>query len=137
MHPWASHGDDEGGQEAVDDDDKDRQDEGPPPRGSQRRRAPLPLAAASPHFPPRGPEVAEHAVVVGEDAEGDEQDEVAEYEEAPEEPVDHVVTQHLQEEGRADDGEHDVGAVGDVWVPVVSNETKDWFIGALLSSKSY
>ena len=89
------------------------------------------------HSPPRGPEVAEHAVVVGEDAEGDEQDEVAEYEEAPEEPVDHVVSQHLQEEGRADDGEHDVGAVGDVWVPVVSNETKDWFIGALLSSKSY
>ena len=70
MHPWAAHGDDEGGKETVDDDDEDRQDEGPPPRGPQHRRAPLPLAAAIEHFPPRGPELAEHAVVVGEDAEG-------------------------------------------------------------------
>ena len=56
--------------------------------------------------------------------EGDEQDEVADYEKGPEEPVDHVVSQHLQEEGRANDGEHHVGAEGDVWVPVGSNEPR-------------
>ena len=95
LHPWAAHGDDESGKETVDDDDEDRQDEGSPPRGPQHPRAPLPLAAAIEHFPPRGPEVAEHAVVVGEDAEGDDQDEVADYEEGPEEPVDHIVSQHL------------------------------------------
>ena len=53
--------------------------------------------------------------------EGDDQDEVAEYEGGPEDPIDHVVSQHLQEEGRADDGEHHVGAVRDIWVPAGSN----------------
>lgn len=66
--------------------------------------------------------MAEHAIVISEDAERDEQDKIAKYENGPEEPIDDVVAKHLQEQGQADDGKHDVGIQGDVWVPAGASQ---------------